>query len=80
MAKRVLDEGIINKIIQRVISLVAGGNYRTALKAFRNDRDLQKDIREMQKIQQRFEDRLNKRLKDDPEFKKGYEKNLKLFK
>ena len=80
MAKRVLDEGIINKIIQRVISLVAGGNYRTALKAFRNDKGLQKDIRDLQKIQQRFEDRLNKRLKDDPEFRKGYEKNLNLFK
>jgi len=80
MAKRVLDEGIINKIIQKVISLVAGGNYQKALKAFRNDKGLQKDIRDLQKIQQRFEDRLNKRLKDDPEFRKGYEKNLNLFK
>lgn len=75
-----LNEGIVNWILQKAIGLVAGGDYRKAVKAFKGDKDLQKDLVKMAKNKQDFEKRLKARMKSDPKFKKGFEKKMRMFK
>jgi hypothetical protein len=75
-----LNEGIVNWILQKAIGLVAGGDYRKAVKAFKGDKDLQKTVVNMAKNRQDFEKKLKARLKSDPKFKKNYQKNMSLFK
>jgi hypothetical protein len=75
-----LNEGIVNWILQKAIGLVAGGDYRKAVKAFKGDKNLQKDLVKMAKNRQDFEKHLKAKLKSDPKFKKNYQKNMSLFK
>ena len=75
-----LNEGIVDFILQKAIALVAGGDYRKAVKAFKGDKALQKDLAKMAKNRQDFEKRLKAKLKTDPKFKKNFEKNQSLFK
>ena len=75
-----LNEGIVDFILQKAIGLVAGGDYRKAVKAFKGDKPLQKDLAKMAKNRQDFEKKLKAKLKSDPKFKKNYQKNMSLFK
>ena len=72
-----INEGIIDFIVKKAIGLVAGGDYRRAVKAFKG---LQTKIAKMAKNRQEFERDLKARLKSDPKFKKDFEKNMKMFK
>ena len=75
-----LNEGIVNWILQKAIALVAGGAYRKAVKAFKGDKALQKDLAKMAKNKEDFEKKLKARMKSDPKFKKGFEKKMQMFK
>jgi len=74
-----LNEGIVNWILQKTIGLVAGGDYRKAVKAFKGDKELQKNLAQMGKAQANMEKRLKVKMKD-PKFAKQYNKYDKLFK
>ena len=58
MSKKI-NEGVVNWILQKAIGLVAGGDYRKAVKAFKGDKNLQKDLVKMAKNRQDFEKKLN---------------------
>tara|TARA_Y100000590_G_scaffold370945_1_gene433089 strand:+ start:791 stop:1030 length:240 start_codon:yes stop_codon:yes gene_type:complete len=75
-----INEGIINFILKKAIGLIAGGDYRRAVKAFKGDKGLQRDLVKMAKNRQDFEKKLKAKLKSDPEFKKVYQKNMSMFK
>ena len=75
-----INEGIIDFIVKKAIGLVAGGDYRKAVKAFKGNKDLQKNIAQMAKNRNDFEKKLKARLKSDPKFKKEFEKSMKMFK
>jgi len=74
-----LNEGIVDFILQKAIALVAGGDYRKAVKAFKGDKELQKNLAQMGKAQANMEKRLKVKMKD-PKFAKQYNKYDKLFK
>jgi len=74
-----LNEGILDFILQKAIALVAGGDYRKAVKAFKGDKELQKNLAQMGKAQANMEKRLKVKMKD-PKFAKQYNKYDKLFK
>lgn len=79
-----LNEGVVNWILQKAIGLIAGGDYRKAVKAFKGDKEIQKNLANMAKAQQNMERRLKARAKADPEFAKNFAKQKakydKLFK
>jgi len=75
-----INEGIIDFIVKKAIGLVAGGDYRRAVKAFKGNKGLQTKIAKMAKNRQEFERDLKARLKSDPKFKKEFEKSMKMFK
>ena len=75
-----INEGIIDFIVKKAIGLVAGGDYRKAVKAFQGNKSLQTKIAKMAKNRQEFERDLKATLKSDPKFKKEFEKNKALFK
>ena len=39
-----INEGVVDFILRKAIALVAGGDYRKAVKAFKGDKALQKDL------------------------------------
>ena len=49
-----MNEGIGNFIIKKMIALVAGGDYRKAMKAAKGDKKLQKSIKDMNDSQAKF--------------------------
>ena len=58
-----LNEGVVDWILQKAIGLIAGGDYRKAVKAFKGDKEIQKNIAKMAKAQQNMERRLKARAK-----------------
>ena len=74
-----INEGVIDFIVKKAIGLIAGGEYRKAVKAFKGDKELQKNLANMAKAQANMEKRLKVKMKD-PKFAKIYNKYDKLFK
>jgi hypothetical protein len=76
MSKKI-NEGIADKVFGKVINLVMRGQSNKAMRAFKKDKELQKQIKAAADAQERLRKGIEKRRKD-PEYEKLYQRNLKL--
>jgi hypothetical protein len=75
-----LHEGVLDFIIKKTIGLLAGGEYRKAVKAFKDDPKLSRNLADMAKLQKKFEKRLKDKAKADPDFEKRFAARMQKYK
>tara|TARA_Y100000748_G_C15440094_1_gene466798 strand:- start:717 stop:965 length:249 start_codon:yes stop_codon:yes gene_type:complete len=69
-----INEGVIDFIVKKAIGLIAGGEYRKAVKAFKGDKGIQRDLAKMAQAQKNMQKKIKARAKADPEFAKNFAK------
>jgi len=68
-----LDEGIIGKIVQKVLMMLISGKSRKAIQAFKKDPQMQRKLMNLKKSTEDFYTSLEKMKKADPKFAKDFD-------
>jgi len=73
MSKYVIKEGVISKFLVSIFDAVARGKTDRALRALQHDPELQKVIKELDRLKREIEKKVASEKAQDPVFKRAYD-------